>query len=594
MMRRLTSITALGLLLACGQPEPGTAAPAPAPVANPGPTAEETFARILDDHWALRLFEDPLLAEQLGDARGSGRLPDRSLQAHTAGVDARRELLRRLDKLDSAALPHSSAVNFRILRRELATEVAAGDTHGKYLTISTYFAPVTALTRVAQRAVLRRDADVTSYLGRLAAMEASLSASMRRLDEGVEMGWTQPCQALVGFERTYRTHIVDDATQSVFYAPIEASDKASDEQKTQAQQVIRDEIIPAFRSFAAFYEDRYIPNCREKAGVGSLEGGATFYRLEAKRQTTTDLTPDDIHRLGLREVERIRAEMTEVALEAGFDDLPSYQRHLRTNADLYPTTAKQRIERASAIAKKMDGQLVELFTVLPRMPYDIRTIPLDIAEGTTTAYYSQPAADGTRSGTYWLNTTRLNTRPLHELEALTLHEAVPGHHLQLALQQELDLPNFRRFGGITAFVEGWALYSERLGLEVGFYTTPETNFGRLSYEMWRACRLVVDTGIHAKEWTRQQAIDFMLENTGLSQNNIEREVDRYITWPAQALAYKIGELKIRELRARAENALGDEFDLRHFNDAVLANGSLPLSLLEDIIDAWIAEQQAQP
>ena len=588
---RLFAIAAFGVLFACTEPTYQAVAPAPEPVVDPGPTPAETFTVILDDHWALRLDEDPILAEQLGEASGRGRLPDTSLAAYAAGVEARRALLGRLNEVDGTSLPGDTSINFRMLKRELAAEVAAADTNGKYLTISTYFAPVTELTRVAQRAVLRNEASVASYLGRLAAMKTSLEASIARLDEGVEMGWAQPCQALVGFERTYRTHLVEDISESVFFAPFQASDKPTAEQRAQAEELIRSEIIPAFQAFGAFYESRYVPHCREKAGISSVKGGDAFYALEAKRQTTTDLTPDEIHQLGLSEVARIRAEMTDVATEAGFENLASYQGHLRSNPDFYPATARERIERASSIAKKMDGQLVELFTVLPRMPYDIRTIPLDIAEGTTTAYYSQPAADGSRSGTYWVNTTKLSTRPLYELEALTLHEAVPGHHLQLALQQELDLPNFRRFGGITAFVEGWALYSERLGLEVGFYTTPETNFGRLSNEMWRACRLVVDTGIHSKGWTRQEAIDFMLSNTGLSQNNIEREVDRYITWPAQALAYKIGELKIRELRARAEAELEAEFDLRRFIDAVLAIGAVPLSILEEVIDAWIAEQK---
>ena len=326
-------------------------------------------------------------------------------------------------------------------------------------------------------------------------------------------------------------------------------------------------------------------------GISSLPGGGRYYQHLTRVFTTTDLTPDEVHTIGLSEVARIRRDMANVAKEAGFDTLRDFQNHLRTSPQYYPKTAEDRIAAASTIAKQMDGKLVELFGHLPRMPYTIRPIPLDIAEGTTTAYYSQPGADGSQPGIYWLNTTKLETRPLYELEALTLHEAVPGHHLQIAISQELDLPNFRRFGGFTAFTEGWGLYSERLGLEVGFYDTPETNFGRLSYEMWRACRLVVDTGIHYKGWTRQQAIDYMLENTGLSKNNITREVDRYITWPGQALAYKIGELKIRELRIKAEVALANNFDVRRFHDVVLENGAIPLSVLETKIDRFIYDER---
>lgn len=586
MVLRLAVIAATCLLAACSGQPPGPGEPAPR---SPDDTARagEAFAELLADHWDLRMAEDPILAEQLGDSRGRGRLPDPSLAAYEAGIDARRELLSRLGAIDPSHLGRAAALNYRLLRRELRDDIAAVEHNGKYLTMTTYWSPHLAAVRIAERARLRSEADVASYLGRLAGIDDYLEAATARLDEAVELGWTQPCEAMVGFERTYRTHIVKDPAQSVFFAPLEASDRVSETQRAEARKLIRREIVPAFKAFAAFYEERYKPNCRKRAGVGSLPGGDEFYAQAARSYTTTQLSPDEIHELGLSEVARIRAEMVSAAKRAGFESLPAFQEHLRTSPEYYPQTAEDRLEKASRIAKRIDGKLVELFTRLPRMPYDVRPIPADIAEGTTTAYYSRPAADGSRAGTYWVNTTKLGSRPLYELEALTLHEAVPGHHLQIALMQELDLPEFRRFGGFTAFTEGWALYAERLGLEIGFFATPQTDFGRLSYEMWRACRLVVDTGIHTKGWSRDDAIAFMLENTGLSRANIEREVDRYITWPAQALAYKIGELKIRELRARAEAALGEDFDLRRFHDAVLANGALPLNILDEEISAWI-------
>ncbi|GGY47019.1 DUF885 domain-containing protein [Parvularcula lutaonensis] len=592
MIQRLSLTAAILVLAACTQ-EGTVTDPAPAPevVAETVDERADSFAKIMADHWALRLEENPVLAEQLGHPEGRGRLSDPSLEGYWAGVEARRALLERMDAIDGESLEGDESINYRLLRRELEDAVEAAEHPGRYLTMTTYSAPHLSLARVAERANLRRDEDVASYLGRLEAMPGYMEAVIARLAEAVDQGWTQPCQAMVGFERTYESHIVDDIDASVFMQPLLDNPRVTDGQREQARQVIRDGIIRAFRDFKEFYEGTYKPACRSEAGVGSLDGGQDFYAYRARSYTTTDMTPEQIHQIGLSEVARIRSEMEDVAREAGFDSLAAFQNHLRTDPKYYPKTGEERIAVASTIAKRMDGQLVNLFTLLPRMPYDIRPIPLDVAEGTTTAYYSGPAADGTRAGTYWLNTTKLDSRPLYELESLTLHEAVPGHHLQIALSQELDLPEFRRFGGFTAFTEGWGLYSERLGMEVGFYDTPETNFGRLSYEMWRACRLVVDTGMHAKGWTRQEAIDFMLENTGLSEVNIIREVDRYITWPGQALAYKIGELKIRELRERAESRLGDDFDVRLFHDEILGNGALPLSILEEQIDAWITEQE---
>jgi uncharacterized protein (DUF885 family) len=281
--------------------------------------------------------------------------------------------------------------------------------------------------------------------------------------------------------------------------------------------------------------------------------------------------------------------------KAGFQgDFAAFVEHLRSDSRFYAETPEQLMKEVAYVLKKMDGKLPELFGKLPRMPYGIRPVPDYIAPKTTTAYYSAPSGDGTRAGFYYVNTYNLKSRPLYELEALSLHEAVPGHHLQLALQQELEgLPKFRRFAGFTAFVEGWGLYAERLGLEVGFYEDPYADFGRLSYEMWRACRLVVDTGMHYQGWTREQAIDFMAQNTALSRHNIEAEVDRYISWPGQALAYKTGELKIRQLRQHAEEALGDKFDVRAFHDAVLAQGGVPLDVLEEQVKDYIEENQAR-
>ena len=338
--------------------------------------------------------------------------------------------------------------------------------------------------------------------------------------------------------------------------------------------------------------NEYRPGARSTLGASDLTNGREYYAYLIRHFTTLDLTADQVHEIGLKEVARIREEMNEVIREGGFEgNFADFLQFLRTDPRFYPKTPEQLLKEASYIAKRMDGKLPALFKTLPRLPYGVEPVPAPLAPKYTAGRYVGAPIGSTRPGYYWVNTHSLASRTLYTLEALTLHEAVPGHHLQNALRQELtELPDFRRFSSFNAFGEGWGLYSERLGLEAGFYMDPYSNFGRLTYEMWRACRLVVDTGLHAMGWTRQQAMDYLASNTALSLHEIRTETDRYISWPGQALAYKLGELKIRELRARSEKALGERFDIREFHDAVLLNGSIPLSVLEDQIDLFIEQQ----
>ena len=335
----------------------------------------------------------------------------------------------------------------------------------------------------------------------------------------------------------------------------------------------------------------YLPATRSSLGASALPDGREFYRHRVRKFTTLEVSPEEVHSLGLSEVKRIRAEMESIPKVLGFEgNFDAFLRFLRTDPQFYPSSAESYKREIAFILKKMDGRLPELFGKLPRTPYGLKEIPEYIAPKTTAAYYQPPSGDGRTAGFYFINTYNLKSRPLYQLEALSLHEAVPGHHLQLALQQEIeDMPAFRKYNGFTAFIEGWALYSERLGLETGFYEDPYSDFGRLSYEMWRACRLVVDTGIHYMGWTRDQAIDYMEKNTALSRHNIVAEVDRYISWPGQALAYKMGELKIRELRSLAEKELGERFDIRKFHDVVLGRGAVPLIVLEENVIRYIKE-----
>jgi len=549
--------------------------------------ADESFRSLVDEVWEYDLREDPLEATSVGDHRFNDRLPDESLAACLRRGKQGQEFLDRLTSIDRAKLSPDEQLNYDIFR--LLLENRAAEFH-----FETYLIPITnrwgfhiAFPDLPNRAPLKTVGDYENYLARLEAFDHYAKQHIERLRAGVKKGRTLPSVVLHGYRKPIETHIVDDPTTSVLYAPCNKfpshfSQADQERLSARAQMAIAEHVSPGYASFLKFMETEYVPAARGSIGASALPDGREYYRYCVRKFTTLDLSPQQVHATGLSEVERIKAEMKTVIAKTKFDgDFAAFVDFLRTDPQFYPTTGEQLMKEAAYILKRMDGQLPKLFKTLPRMPYGIRRVPDYIAPATTTAYYVTPSGDRTRAGYYYLNTYNLKSRPLYELEALSLHEAVPGHHLQLALQQELrDLPKFRRFASFTVYVEGWALYAERLGLEVGFYKDPYSDFGRLSYEMWRACRLVVDTGIHYQGWTRRQAIEFMAENTALSLHNIEAEVDRYISWPGQALGYKIGELKIRQLRALAERTLGDQFDLREFHHVVLRSGSVPMSVLE--------------
>lgn len=560
---------------------------------------EDSLDQVIGDHWSWSLEQSPTYATTLGVRDYDDRLGDPSLASFDAGILAEKEFLRRLAAIDRTALNDDERLNLDLLSRDLQNDIDGAAFGGKYMAITNRAGPHTFIAGLPDDLPFFTKADYESYVTRLAAVPAYMDAVIERLDAGIKAGWTQPCAPMEGYEQTIRFHVVDKADKSALMAPFKAkpatiSEKDWKKLKASAEKAVMSSAVPAIAKFADFYEGAYKPACRQEVGASSLPGGAEYYAYRARLFTTTDMTPEEIHQLGLSEVARIRKEMAGVVKSVKFDgDFKAFQEFLRSDPRFYAKSPEELMEKNAIVAKRIDGELPKLFTRLPRMPYTLKEIPADIAEGTTTAYYEEPAGDGSRAGVYRVNTSKLDTRPLFEIEALTLHEAVPGHHFQIALAQELDLPEFRKFGGFTAFIEGWGLYAESLGLDVGFYQDPYANFGRLSYEMWRACRLVVDTGLHAKGWTRRQAIDFMKENTALSEHNIEAEVDRYITWPGQALAYKIGQLKFKELRARASAELGPKFDLRRFHDELLGAGALPLSLVEERIDRWIKEEKAK-
>ena len=570
----------------------GTATPALA-------TPSDDLSTIISDHWDWHLKNNPVEASARGERKYDTELGDNSLaaadrQAAEAGV-----LLTRLEAIPDAKLSSADQINKALLRRNLSEQIEANGFAQRMILFSARGGLHIGVASLGDVVPLRSKADYASLIARLGKYAALNDQVITISREAVKGGYVQPCAAMKGFESTISAVINDDPTKTRFYEPFskakpaDASDAEWAALQDRARNVITTQLNAANRKLLAFYTGEYAPKCSTKTGVSSQPGGAAYYAFRVRQETTTNLTPEEIHTIGLGEVARIRAEMVAVATVAGFATREAFIAKLRTDPQYYAKTPEELMRASARVAKQIDGKMPTLFGVLPRLPYGIREIPAETAEGNTTAYYMPGSAEASIAGTYYVNTTHLDQRPFWEIPVLTVHEAVPGHHHQIALQQELSLPKFRRYASFfTAYVEGWGLYSESLGKEMGLYDTPEKQMGRLSFEMWRACRLVVDTGMHAKGWSKEQAVAFMTDNTALSAANIEAEVNRYIAWPGQALAYKIGELKIQQLRKRAEAALGNRFDLRHFHDAVLTQGAVPLDVLERQIDGWIATEKA--
>ncbi|MBR0552254.1 DUF885 domain-containing protein [Stakelama marina] len=555
---------------------------------------------LLKDHWQWYLKHHPTFASSVGDHRYDDQLGDVSLAARDAEVADEKRFLQRLKAIPDTGLSEEERIDKAVLRRILSDDIEGNRFGQRMVLFTSYSSPWQGLAWLATNSRFESAADYSNYLTRLSKFPAQNAELMKITRQSVAAGYAQPCVAMKGFTGTISGLITKDPTQSRFYKPFTKARPAAipaarwQALKTRAKTVIEQTLDPEFRKAADYFADDYMPHCAKTAGVSSQPDGQDYYAYRARVETTTDYTPAQIHQIGLDEVARIDKAMDAVAEEAGYDSRAAFIEHLRTDPQYYAKTPEELLARSALIAKTVDGHMPELFGRLPRLPYGIKPIPAETAEGTTTAYYSPGSPANGVAGTYYVNTSKLDQRPFWEMPSLTMHEAVPGHHQQIALQQELDLPPMRRYlAHFTAFTEGWALYAETLGNEIGMYDTPAKKMGRFSYDMWRACRLVVDTGIHSMGWSKAQAVAFMKEHTALSDANIDAEVNRYISWPGQALAYKMGELRIRALRQKAEKALGDDFRLRDFNDAVLEEGSLPLDVLEAHIDRWIAVQRAK-
>lgn len=557
--------------------------------------ASAALKSLLQESWEHQLREFPVFATYAGDHRYSDRLEAVKLVDIERRAAADRAFLARLRGIELARLEGQDRISHEIFERTLVDALGEHEHRAFLIPITNREGFYLNFARLPDELTLLTRADFQNYIARLRAFRGYMADHIALMEMGLREGRTLPRITLTGIEETISPHASGEPQKSLFFKPfvdMPASLTEVDRKQLaeEGRRAIADTVIPAFRDFLAFMTGTYLPGCRETLAASALPNGRAFYEHRVRLFTSLEVTPERVHEIGLAEVARIRGEMAEVITRTGFQgSFAEFLEHLRTEPRFYADTPEQLLREAAFLCKRMDGELPRLFKRLPRTPYGLRPVPDYIAPKTTSAYYNQPAGDGSRAGLYYLNTYNLKARPLYTLEALSLHEAVPGHHLQIALQQEIEgLPPFRRFVESTAFVEGWALYAERLGLEVGFYTDPYANFGRLTYEMWRACRLVVDTGLHALDWSRERAIDYLTANTALSRHECTTEVDRYIAWPGQALGYKMGELKVTELRRRAEARLGARFDLRDFHDVVLRNGPVPLLTLEREVEAWMA------
>jgi len=581
---RTTLLTATMLALAA----PAIAGPA------------EDFQKLQDDYWAATLRDAPLFASSVGVKdydRQIGPLSLAEMDRQTAQSAA---FLKRLDAIPAGSLPASEQANRAILKRQLEDAIEANRYGERQLLYSTLGSYHDFLAGMAENMPFRSAADYDNYLARLELVPDRMRSYGEISVKGASEGFVQPCVTMTGFASTITGNISADPAKSRFYTPFavqKPENIAATEWATlqaRAKTLITTKINPAYQAFADLYDRDLKAKCRQSVGVSAMPQGGEYYAFQVRQQTTTNLTPEQIHQIGQNEVARIRAEMVEVAKKAGFASREAMIADMRTNPKWFAKSPEELLEVTAWQAKTIDGKMPSIIGRLARLPYGIRPMALATAPGDTTARYQPGSPDAGIAGFYLVNTTKLDQRPFWEIPALTVHEAVPGHHQQIALQQELEMPDWRRYTVFfTAFVEGWGLYSERLGIEMGIYDTPQKDMGRLGYEMWRAARLVVDTGIHAKGWTKEQAVAFMKDNTTLTDANIDAEVNRYISNPGQALAYKLGELKIRELRAKAEKELGPKFDLRHFHDAVLDQGSVPLDTLEVQVNAWIASEKAR-
>lgn len=548
----------------------------------------ERLHTLFEAHWEWRMADSPELATYVGRGGQNHRLSDLSFDAVAARKAAPLFQLGALASIDRGALSDEDTLNYDLFEWNLRNAEEAGVFPSEFLQISQATGPQASLPRTLEISPSARPDDFDDAIQRLRAIPEFLDQTTALLEAGIAAGVTAPKIVLRDLPEQIMT-MCGEGEGNPFLTKFN-SPQAPPEARSTAGAVVAESVASAFRKFHDFVKDAYIPKARDSVALGDLPGGDEWYVHLVRRFTTTDLTAKEIHDIGLAEVDRIRKQMDAVIRETGFEgSFEDFSEFLRTDHVFYFHQAGDLLHAYREIAKRADPALAQLFGTLPRLPYGVEPVPAYLEKSATTAYYMPGSPEAGRPGNFFANTYDLPSRPKWEMEALTLHEAVPGHHLQIALAQEMaDTPEFRKHGGYTAYVEGWGLYAESLGYEMGFFDDAYSKFGALTYEMWRAIRLVVDTGMHTLGWPRERAIEFFESNSSKALHDITVEIDRYISWPGQALAYKIGELKIKDLRERASRALGDRFDVRAFHDEVLKRGALPLSVLEGRVDSWLA------
>ena len=561
-------------------------------------TSNSSFNSIIDSEWLKIISDNPVYASSMGDLRFNTEWSDNSIKKIKINYEHNLKILEKLNNIDINDLNYENRINYKLFKKQYENSIES-HSYETYLMPFSHRGGIQLQHETTSILPLRKTQHYLDWIERLIKIEQLINADIEKAKVGIKLGIVPPRFLMQKVFDQIKLQIFVSPENSPFYRTfLEIDNSISLEDKKLIQDkaiaAIKDNVIPSYLKLYNFFNNEYLPNCRDSIGIKNIPNGRLYYKFLAKKFTTTSLTPTEIHNIGLSEVKRIKSEMQDIIKEVKWQGtFKEFLDDLRSNPKFYYETSEELFEAYLATSKRIDPELVKIFKVLPSMPYGLKAIPIESAPDTTTAYYQRPAADGSRAGYYYVNLYRPEVRPKYEIEVLSVHEAVPGHHLQIALAMELDLPNFRKYGGITAFVEGWGLYSESLGYDIGLYKDPYSRFGQLTYDMWRAIRLVVDTGMHYFDWTRQDAINYFLNNSAKTKQDVMNEVDRYINWPGQALAYKIGQLKIQELKDKSKDELGARFDIKDFHHEILKRGALPLDILEEYINQWIAETKSE-